>query len=134
MKILLTGGAGYVGSACLRWLLARYPGRPYTLAGFSFGSRVVFRLGCELMTAARVIAAGFPTRDGELPGLSACRAPKVFIQSTHDQYGPREELTALFDRLLEPKRLIWVEAGDHFFAHGLESFEESVFGLGPAAG
>ena len=22
MKILLTGGAGYVGSACLRWLLA----------------------------------------------------------------------------------------------------------------
>ena len=23
MKILLTGGAGYVGSACLRWLLER---------------------------------------------------------------------------------------------------------------
>lgn len=120
--------------ACLDWLRARYSGLPYTLAGFSFGSRVILRLGCELLSAARVVAVGFPTRAGELDGLLECRAPKVFIQSTHDQYGPREELAALFERLAEPKRLIWVEASDHFFAHGLESFEESVFGLGPAAG
>ena len=27
----------------------------------------------------------------------------------------------------EPKSLRWVEASDHFFAHGLEAFEETVF-------
>ena len=38
------------------WLRARYPGLPYTLAGFSFGSRTILRLGCELMDAERLIA------------------------------------------------------------------------------
>ena len=117
--------------ACLRWLLAQHSGLPYTLAGFSFGSRVILRLGCELKTAARVVAAGYPTRAGELAGLVACVAPKIFIQSTHDQYGPRQELEPLFEQLPEPKRLIWVEAADHFFAGALENFEEAVYELGP---
>jgi alpha/beta superfamily hydrolase len=116
--------------ACLRSLRELYPDLPYTLAGFSFGSRVILRLGCDLMSAARVIAAGFPTRAGEPAGLLHCTASKIFIQSTNDQYGPREELEALFARLPEPKRLIWVEADDHFFAGALDEFEAAVFGLG----
>ncbi len=32
--------------AALAWLRARYPDLPYALAGFSFGSRVITRLGC----------------------------------------------------------------------------------------
>src|SRR6202166_2818059 len=32
--------------AALGWLRARYPELPYALAGFSFGSRVITRLGC----------------------------------------------------------------------------------------
>ena len=31
----------------LEVLRSRYPGLPLTLAGFSFGSRIVLRLGCE---------------------------------------------------------------------------------------
>jgi alpha/beta superfamily hydrolase len=119
--------------ACLLWLRIRYPALPYTLAGFSFGSRVILRLGCELMNSARVVAAGYPTRAGELAGLLRCGASKVFIQSTHDQYGPKDELQRLFEQLPEPKRLIWVEADDHFFAGALDEFEESVLSLGPAA-
>src|SRR5215469_7250647 len=30
----------------LDWLRARYPDLPYMLAGFSFGARVITRLGC----------------------------------------------------------------------------------------
>jgi alpha/beta superfamily hydrolase len=115
--------------ACLEWLRSRHPGLPYTLAGFSFGSEVALRLGCELMSASRVVAAGFPTRAGDHGWLLGCSAPRVFIQSTHDQYGPRAELQPFFDVLPEPKRLIWVEAADHFFAGGLDDLEEAVFGL-----
>ncbi len=126
------GGPGEIedARACLGWLRARYPALPYTLAGFSFGSNVVLRLGCELVTPSRVLAAGFPTRAGAPSGwLLGCTAPRVFIQSTHDQYGPREEFQPFFDALPEPKRLIWIDAQDHFFAGGLDDLEEAVFGL-----
>ena len=33
--------------AALAWLRARYPALPFSLAGFSFGSRVITRLGCQ---------------------------------------------------------------------------------------
>jgi alpha/beta superfamily hydrolase len=124
-----SGGPGEVedARACLEWLRSRYPGLPYTLAGFSFGSGVVLRLGCELMTASRVVAAGYPTRMGEPPAwLLACTAPRIFIQSTHDQYGPREEFQPFFDALPEPKRLVWIEATGHFFAGGLDELEKAV--------
>ncbi len=115
--------------AALKWLRSRYPDLPHTLAGFSFGSRVVLRLGCELNSARRVIAAGYPTRAGELRALIGCAVSKIFIQSTHDQYGPAAELEPLFAALPDPKRLIWVEAEDHFFAGGLDAFEKTVYTL-----
>jgi uncharacterized protein len=118
--------------AALAWLCGRFPSLPHTLAGFSFGSRVILRLGCELRSAARVIAVGFPTRAGELDGLADCAAAKIFVQSTRDQYGPREELESLFQNLPEPKRLVWIDAEDHFFRGGLDRFEEAIFQIGPA--
>jgi hypothetical protein len=125
-------GAGEIedARAGLAWLRTRYPELSYTLAGFSFGSRVVLGLGCELRSAAAVVAAGFPTRAGSLDTLLDCRAPKIFIQSTQDQYGPRQELEMLFARLPEPKRLVWVQAADHFFRGALDAFEEAVVSLG----
>ena len=122
-------GAGEVedARAALDWLRARYPELPFTLAGFSFGSRVVLQLGCiGEPKPRRVIAVGFPARFAADVYLETCSVPKVFIQSTGDQYGPRAELEPLFARFAEPKRLIWVEAQDHFFAGALEGLEEIV--------
>jgi alpha/beta superfamily hydrolase len=114
--------------AALGWLRARYPSLPCTLAGFSFGARIVLKLGCAAPDVERLIALGLPTH-GALPeGLPQCTTSKVFIQSTHDQYGPREELEALFTRLPEPKRLIWIEAKDHFFAGALDGLEDAEYG------
>jgi uncharacterized protein len=121
--------------AALSWLLGRYPELPVTLAGFSFGSRVVLRLGCEIAAPRRIIALGFPTRMGGAAFLERCPSSKYFIQSTHDEHGPREELQALFERFAPPKRIVWVEARDHFFAGALDRLEEEVFALereGPA--
>lgn len=112
--------------AALEWLRARFPGLPFALAGFSFGAMVVARLGCSIEVARWVLAAGFPTRRGGAAYLEHCAVPKAFLQSTHDQYGPRTELEALFARLPEPKRLVWIEAADHFFAGALDALENEV--------
>jgi alpha/beta superfamily hydrolase len=112
--------------AALAWLRARYPSLPFALAGFSFGSRVITQLGCQVDGALFLMALGFPTSMGETGYLEQCAAPRVFIQSTHDQFGPRPAVEALYERLPEPKMLRWVEAADHFFAGALDSLEEQV--------
>jgi alpha/beta superfamily hydrolase len=119
-------GADEDAAIALQWLRARYPSLPYALAGFSFGAGVVTRIGCALAGAAWLLATGFPTRHGHPGHLDACPIRKVFIQSTRDQFGPRPEMEALFARLQEPKRLIWIEAADHFFAGALDQLEQQV--------
>jgi hypothetical protein len=39
---------------------------------------------------------------------------------------------ALYAQVADPKRLIWVEAQDHFFAGGLDELERQVAALGAA--
>jgi alpha/beta superfamily hydrolase len=112
--------------AALDYLRGRYPGLPFTLAGFSFGSRIVLRLGCEPIGARRVIAVGFPTAYKDRSYLDRCTVPRVFVQSTRDQYGPISDLEPLVAALPEPKKLIVVEAGDHFFAGALDDLEREV--------
>jgi alpha/beta superfamily hydrolase len=118
--------------AALDWLRARYPAVPFALAGFSFGARVVTRLACDHQATVSpsnlqwVMAAGFPTRMGDARYLETCTVPKIFIQSEHDQFGPRPELEALYDTLPAPKQIHWIESADHFFAGALDRLEETV--------
>jgi len=128
------GGAGEVEDArsALDFLRARYPALPYSLAGFSFGSRMVMKLGCSLQAPAprRLIAVGFPTRMGGFDFLSTCTVAKYFVQSSIDVHGPRPELEAAFAGFAEPKRLEFIEAEDHFFAGGLDRLETAIIAIG----
>jgi uncharacterized protein len=123
-------GAGEVDDArtALEFLRARYPELPYSLAGFSFGSRIIMKLGCTL-APVRLIAVGFPTHRGRFDYLATCSVPKYFVQSTIDEHGPKEDLEAAFDWFAEPKRLEFIEAGDHFFAGALDPLEESIVAI-----
>ncbi len=116
--------------AAIEWLRRRYPGLPCSLAGFSFGSRVILELGCALGDAPRLVAVGFPTSAGDAPYLASCQVPKFFITSTADQYAPRAEMEILYAKIASPKHMIWIEAEDHFFAGALDRLEEAVFALG----
>jgi uncharacterized protein len=124
------GGQGEIedARAALRFLRERYAQLPFSIAGFSFGSRVGLRLGCSLEGPAPrlLMAVGFPTVYREYEFLMACNIPRVFIQSTHDEFGPKEELERLAEGLPEPKKVVWVEAKDHFFAGALDEFERAV--------
>lgn len=115
--------------AALAVLRDRYPQLPFTVAGFSFGSRIVLRM-CD--GAQRVIAAGFPTRFPDRDYVRLCTAPRVFIQSTMDEFGPIDELKPFVDSLPGPKRLITIEAQDHFFGGSLEALESAVQSLSPS--
>ena len=95
-------------------------------AGFSFGSRIILQLGCAQAGARRLIAVGFPTVYKDREYLDGCTVPRIFVQSTRDEFGPVEELTALTETLPEPKQVFFVEAQDHFFAGALEELEETI--------
>ena len=125
-------GAGEIedARAALAWLRARYPDLAFSLAGFSFGARVILQLGCALAGADRLIAAGFPMRSSDADYLGSCAVPKLFISSTHDQFAPRQEMEAHYAMIAEPKQIVWIEAGDHFFQGALDRLEETVFDLG----
>jgi len=115
--------------AALVYLRGRYPDLPFTLAGFSFGSRIVLRMGCGKIGARRVIAVGFPATYKDNSYLEGCSIPKIFVQSTRDQYGPISELEPLVVSLAEPKKLVLVDAEDHFFAGALDVLEREIAGL-----
>ena len=106
----------------LDYLRGRYPELPFTVAGFSFGSRIALRLGCGI--ARRVIAVGFPAAYRDKASLETCTTPRVFIQSTHDQFGSVEQIESIVAALPEPKQLRLVEAQDHFFTGALDVLEE----------
>ena len=107
--------------AALNYLRERYPELAFTVAGFSFGSRIALRLGCGI--ARRVIAVGFPAAYKDKASLDTCTTPRVFIQSTHDQFGSVEQIESIVAALPEPKQLHLIEAQDHFFAGALDALE-----------
>jgi hypothetical protein len=108
----------------------RYPHLPVLVGGFSFGSRVALRLAASDPGLTRVIAAGFPTKYPNREFVYEVGIPKFFVQSTHDEYGPRPQFQEFFDSLPEPKQLTWVEAEDHFFRNNLDAYEGEILRIG----
>jgi alpha/beta superfamily hydrolase len=125
-------GIGEIEDArsALALLRSRYPSLPFSLAGFSFGSRIILRLGCETPDVSRLIAVGFPANLFDSQSLGQCPIPRVFIASTHDQFCAVPAMDTYFDALPEPKELIWVDAQDHFFSGALDEFENAVYRVG----
>jgi alpha/beta superfamily hydrolase len=124
-------GIGEVEDArgALALLRSRYPELPFSLAGFSFGSRIILKLGCETPGVSTLIAVGFPANLSDSHPLGQCPVPKVFIVSRKDQFCSVPAMETYFATLPERKQLIWVEAADHFFGGALDQFEAAVYGI-----
>jgi uncharacterized protein len=112
--------------AAIAYLDREFPGRPILLVGFSFGSWVGLKVGCEDARIAKLIGLGIPVNDSDLTYLRSCVKPKLIIQGGNDQFGSRANVEALFATLPEPKRLVIVEGADHFFAGKLNEVGAAI--------
>ena len=115
--------------ACLAVLRERYPDLPYSIAGFSFGSRIALRMGKE-PGPERIIAVGFPTVYKDRSFLESPYATeRIFVHSTNDEFGPRRDLENVVADLTGQVELYFVEAKDHFFSYNLDGFEKIIESL-----
>lgn len=107
--------------AALDWLDARYDGLPLLFAGFSFGSNVGLRACCGDPRVRGLVGLGLPVRAANrdytydfLPGCGG--VPKLFVSGNTDEFSPRGVLESHLAAAADPKRIVWVEGADHFFA------------------
>ena len=106
--------------AGLNFMAQQYPASKLLLAGFSFGSWVGLRVGCGDARVSDLIGLGLPVNRSSLKYLVQCAKPKLLVQGGNDEFGSRENIEALFATLPEPKKLVIVEGGDHFFTGQLD--------------
>lgn len=110
----------------LDFLASEFPDKPIVLAGFSFGSWVGLRVGCEDSRVSRLIGLGVPVNNVDVSYLRSCAKPKLFIQGGNDQFGSRPNLEAIYLTLPEPKQIIFVDGADHFFAGQLDKVAQAI--------
>ncbi|MGH9706154.1 MAG: alpha/beta hydrolase [Candidatus Acidiferrales bacterium] len=113
-------------SAAIDYLAQEFPGVLVLLAGFSFGAWVGLRVGCGDTRVAELIGLGIPVDGSDLTYLGECTKPKLFVQGGNDQFGSRANVQALFETLPPPKRLVYVEGADHFFAGKLGEVQAAI--------
>jgi fermentation-respiration switch protein FrsA (DUF1100 family) len=58
--------------------------------------------------------------------LRTCAKPKLFVSGARDQFGPPGKLEGLVNSFADPKKLVRIEAGDHFFEGRLKEMREAV--------
>lgn len=102
-------------TAAINFIEGKYPNTELWLAGFSFGAAIALRVGCEDDRVASLIAAGLPTSMYDFSELGACSKPKLFVQGSHDEFGPVGDLSKLYELLRDPKALKIIDAAGHFF-------------------
>jgi uncharacterized protein len=110
----------------LDYLGHEFPDNPIILAGFSFGSVVGLRVGCADVRVTNLIGIGIPVNGSDMSFLRSCAKPKLFVQGAEDQYGSRSGVESLFATLPDPKRLVFVEGGDHFLAGKLDQLRAAI--------
>lgn len=119
----------------LDWLDSEFH-LPLIFAGFSFGAAVGLRAACPDARVRAVIGLGLPVvpvaeateepRVYALDFLRDCAKPKLFVSGARDQFGPRAKLETIVASVPEPKKLILIEAADHFFEGRLRELREAM--------
>ncbi len=116
--------------AALDWLEREFT-LPVIFAGFSFGAAVGLRAAYSDGRVRALIALGLPAvpvedRVYDFEFLRECVKPKLFVSGSRDQFGPWGKLEALVNTFADPKKLVRIEAGDHFFEGRLKEMRLAI--------
>ena len=121
-------GEGDDVRTALDYLAEQCPGRPLLVAGFSFGCWVGLRTGCGDERVTELAGLGLPVNNTDMTFLHQCAKPKILLQGGRDQFGAREKVEQLIKSVPEPKRMVFVEEADHFFAGKLDEVDAALRG------
>jgi alpha/beta superfamily hydrolase len=121
--------------AALAWLEHEFP-LPIVFAGFSFGAAVGLRAAYDDDRVHALIALGLPvvpvpSESGEgrtynFDFLRECNKPKLVVSGARDQFAPPGKLESLVSTFADPKKLVRIEAGDHFFEGRLREMRVAI--------
>jgi len=116
--------------AALDWLEREFT-LPIIFSGFSFGAAVGLRAAYDDDRVRALIALGLPAvpvedRIYDFEFLRVCAKPKLFVSGSRDQFGPPGKLEALVNTFADPKKLVRIEAGDHFFEGRLKEMRVAI--------
>lgn len=118
----------------LDWLEREFT-LPVIFAGFSFGAAVGLRAAYADDRVRALIALGLPAvavegrneeRVYDFEFLRACTKPKLFVSGSRDQFAHKGKLEALVNTFADPKKLVRIEAGDHFFEGRLKEMRAAI--------
>jgi len=114
----------------LDWLEREYA-LPIIFAGFSFGAAVGLRAACPDERVTALIGLGLPVtpiedRTYNYDFLRSCTKPKLFVSGSRDQFGPMGKLESEVNAFADPKKLVRIEAGDHFFEGRLKEMRTVI--------
>jgi uncharacterized protein len=104
---------------------------PIVFAGFSFGAAVGLQAACPDPRVTALVSLGTPispvdNRSYDYSVLHTCSKPKLFVSGSRDQFASKARLEALVASLPQPKKLVIIEAADHFFEGRLREMREAV--------
>ncbi|MBA3913856.1 MAG: alpha/beta hydrolase [Acidobacteriales bacterium] len=118
--------------SALRWLQREF-GLPILFAGFSFGAAVGLSAACEDENVKGLVGLGVPIapmdqRAYDFAFLQQCLRPKLFISGSRDHFSPKAQLEQLVQTLPEPRKMVTIEAADHFFEGRLREMRAAIEG------
>lgn len=113
----------------LNYLSARFA-RPILFAGFSFGAAIGLRAAVPHAEVVALAALGIPLlaegRAYTYGFLERCDKPKLLLSGGRDEFASPAQLSEVYARLAEPKRLVIVPDADHFFTGHLETMRAEL--------
>lgn len=110
--------------AALDFAAGRFASLPLILGGFSFGAAMALHAAAADARARALFVLGLPvTKLRDLGVLGAVRAPRLFVQGEHDEFGDGERVRGLVEPLPPPCELHVVAGSDHFFTGHLDEMQ-----------
>jgi alpha/beta superfamily hydrolase len=121
-------GLGETGDvqAAVDFLSAPFPGIPVMVGGFSFGSWVGLRVGCQDARVQELIGLGIPVNSTDFTFLEQCNKPKLIVQGMNDEHGSWEKVEQVVARAVGDSRLVFVPEADHFFTGHLDELDRAI--------
>ena len=115
--------------AALNWLDNKFH-LPMIFCGFSFGAATGLRAAASDDRVKGLIGLGVPVavegRAYTYQFLEDCVKPKLFVSGSHDEFTSEARLRQVYESAAEPKELVIVEGGDHFFAGHLPEMQKAI--------